>query len=62
MVATSAAYAAAHPGEVKLGTIESWLIWKLDGEEQAHARKLAIRWGAATIVLMGAVSLYNLLR
>lgn len=39
----------------------TWLIWKLDGEEQAHARKLAIRWGAATIVLMGAVSLYNIL-
>lgn len=38
----------------------SWLIWKLDGGEQAHARKLAIRWGAATIVLMGAVSLYNI--
>lgn len=38
----------------------TWLIWKLDGEEQAHARRLAIRWGAATIVLMGAVSLYNI--
>ena len=38
----------------------TWLIWKLDGEEQAHARTLAIRWGAATIVLMGAVSLYNI--
>ncbi len=38
----------------------TWLIWKLDGEEQAHARNLAIRWGAATIVLMGAVSLYNI--
>lgn len=38
----------------------AWLIWKLDGEEQAHARTLAIRWGAATIVLMGAVSLYNI--
>lgn len=38
----------------------TWLIWKLDGEEQAHARKLAIRWGAATIILMGAVSLYNI--
>ena len=38
----------------------TWLIWKLDGEEQNHARKLAIRWGAATIVLMGAVSLYNI--
>jgi cytochrome d ubiquinol oxidase subunit II len=39
----------------------TWLIWKLDGEEQAHARKLAIRAGAATIVLMGAVSVYNIL-
>lgn len=38
----------------------SWLVWKLDGAEQAHARKLAIGWGAATIVLMGAVSLYNI--
>jgi cytochrome d ubiquinol oxidase subunit II len=38
----------------------TWLIWKLDGDEQAHARKLAIRAGAATIVLMGAVSLYNI--
>jgi len=38
----------------------TWLIWKLDGDEQAHARTLAIRWGAATIVLMGAVSLYNI--
>ncbi|WP_324076247.1 MAG: cytochrome d ubiquinol oxidase subunit II [Erythrobacter sp.] len=39
----------------------TWLIWKLDGAEQDHARKLAIRWGAATIVLMGAVSVYNIL-
>ena len=38
----------------------TWLIWKLDGEGQAHARKLAIRWGAATIVLMGGISLYNI--
>lgn len=38
----------------------TWLIWKLDGAEQAHARRLAIGWGAATIVLMGAVSLYNI--
>ncbi|MCL9999588.1 MAG: cytochrome d ubiquinol oxidase subunit II [Erythrobacter sp.] len=37
----------------------TWLIWKLDGEEQAHARKLAVRAAIATIVLMGAVSLYN---
>ncbi|MFN4240853.1 MAG: cytochrome d ubiquinol oxidase subunit II [Erythrobacter cryptus] len=38
----------------------TWLIWKLDGAEQAHARRLATFWGAATIVLMGAVSLYNI--
>ena len=37
----------------------TWLVWKLDGEGQAHARKLALRSGAATLVLMGAVSLYN---
>lgn len=50
-----------------LGTIagyallgSTWLIWKLDGEEQAHARKLALYSGGATIVLMGAVSLYNI--
>ncbi len=38
----------------------TWLIWKLDGDEQAHARKLAVRSAAATIVLMGAVSVYNI--
>lgn len=38
----------------------TWLIWKLEGEVQAHARKLAFRSGIATIVLMGAVSLYNI--
>jgi cytochrome d ubiquinol oxidase subunit II len=38
----------------------TWLIWKLDGAEQVHARKLAIWAGGATIVLMGAVSLYNI--
>lgn len=38
----------------------TWLIWKLDGAEQDHARKLAIRAGGATIALMGAVSLYNI--
>ncbi|WP_340587324.1 cytochrome d ubiquinol oxidase subunit II [Erythrobacter alti] len=37
----------------------TWLIWKLDGEGQAHSRKLALRAAVATIVLMGAVSLYN---
>ncbi len=39
----------------------TWLIWKLDGEGQAHARKLALRAGAATLALMGAVSVYNVL-
>lgn len=39
----------------------TWLIWKLDGEGQAHARKLALRAGAITLVLMGAVSIYNVL-
>jgi cytochrome d ubiquinol oxidase subunit II len=38
----------------------TWLIWKLDGDEQAHARKLAVRAAIATIALMGAVSLYNI--
>jgi cytochrome bd ubiquinol oxidase subunit II len=38
----------------------TWLIWKLDGAEQDHARKLAIWAGGATIALMGAVSLYNI--
>ena len=38
----------------------TWLIWKLDGDEQIHARKLAVRAAIATIVLMGAVSLYNI--
>lgn len=37
----------------------TWLIWKLDGAEQGHARKLAVRTALATITLMGAVSLYN---
>jgi cytochrome d ubiquinol oxidase subunit II len=38
----------------------TWLIWKLDGGVQAHARFVAFRAGIATIVLMGAVSLYNI--
>jgi len=38
----------------------TWLIWKLDGEVQAHARRLALRAATATIVLMAAVSLYNI--
>ena len=37
----------------------AWLIWKLDGIGQAHARKLAKRAAIATLLLMTAVSLYN---
>jgi len=37
----------------------AWLVWKLDGESQHHARQLAKRAAWATLVLMGAVSLYN---
>ena len=39
----------------------TWLVWKLDGEGQRHARRLGKYAAAATFVLMGAVSLYNLL-
>jgi cytochrome d ubiquinol oxidase subunit II len=39
----------------------TWLIWKLDGAGQGHARKLALRAALATIALMAAVSLYNVL-
>ena len=39
----------------------AWLVWKLDGPSQEHSRKLAKRAAWATFVLMGAVSLYNLL-
>ena len=38
----------------------TWLVWKLDGEAQAHARSLALKSALATFVLMGAVSLYNI--
>lgn len=38
----------------------TWLIWKLDGGVQRHARYVAKRAAIATIVLMGAVSLYNI--
>lgn len=38
----------------------TWLIWKLDGEGQAHARALAKRTFWATGALLAAVSLYNL--
>ncbi|MAY21135.1 MAG: cytochrome d ubiquinol oxidase subunit II [Erythrobacteraceae bacterium] len=38
----------------------TWLIWKLDKGVQRHARYVAMRSAIATIVLMGAVSLYNI--
>ena len=37
-----------------------WLIWKLQGDVQERAYRLAIRAAIATLVLMAAVSLYNL--
>src|SRR5690606_11383066 len=37
-----------------------WMIWKLEGDVQVHAYRLAIRAGIATLVLMAAVSAYNL--
>lgn len=39
----------------------TWLVWKLDGQGQHHARQLAKRAAWTTFGLMGAVSLYNLL-
>ena len=38
----------------------TWLVWKLDGPAQDHARFLAKRAAWATLVLMAGVSLYNL--
>ena len=38
----------------------AWLVWKLDGPSQDHARKLAKIAAWSTFALMGAVSLYNL--
>ena len=37
-----------------------WLIWKMEGPAQEHAYRLATRAAIATLVLMGAVSAYNL--
>ena len=37
-----------------------WMIWKLEGGVQAHARRLAVWAAVATLLLMGAVSAYNL--
>ena len=38
----------------------TWLVWKLEGAAQDHARRMAVRAAWATIALMGAVSLYNI--
>jgi cytochrome bd ubiquinol oxidase subunit II len=38
----------------------TWLIWKTDGGTQAHAFRLAGRFGIATLVAIGAVSLATL--
>ncbi|MCP5384256.1 MAG: cytochrome d ubiquinol oxidase subunit II [Altererythrobacter sp.] len=37
----------------------TWLVWKLDGAGQEHARRLAFRSAIATLILLGAVSLYT---
>ncbi|MCB2067223.1 MAG: cytochrome d ubiquinol oxidase subunit II, partial [Erythrobacter sp.] len=37
----------------------TWLVWKLDGPAQDHARKLALRAAVVTLLLLGAVSLYT---
>ena len=37
-----------------------WLVWKTEGELQDRVRRLAVRAAVATLVLMAAVSLYNL--
>ncbi|ANY20211.1 Cytochrome bd-II ubiquinol oxidase subunit 2 [Tsuneonella dongtanensis] len=37
----------------------TWLVWKLEGAAQDHARRLAVRAAWLTIALMAAVSLYN---
>ena len=37
----------------------TWLVWKLEGDSQHHARALAKRAAWATLILMGGVSLYN---
>ena len=37
-----------------------WMIWKLEGGVQDHARRLALWAAVATLVLMAAVSVYNL--
>ncbi|OYW44111.1 MAG: cytochrome d ubiquinol oxidase subunit II [Sphingomonadales bacterium 32-68-7] len=36
-----------------------WLVWKTSGSAQGHAYRLAVRAAIATLVLLGAVSLYT---
>jgi cytochrome d ubiquinol oxidase subunit II len=38
----------------------TWLVWKLEGEAQERARRLAKIAGIATVLLMGGVSLANI--
>ena len=38
----------------------TWLVWKLDGPGQDHARKMAMRAALLTFALMALVSLYNI--
>ncbi|MCB5424079.1 cytochrome d ubiquinol oxidase subunit II [Altererythrobacter sp. CC-YST694] len=44
-------------GYALLGT--TWLVWKTEGSTQAHAYRLALRATLATLLLLGAVSLYT---
>ncbi len=37
----------------------TWLVWKLEGDAQSHAYRLAFRSAIATLVLLACVSLYT---
>ncbi len=37
----------------------TWLIWKLEGPAQDHARRMAVRAAIATLALLAAVSVYT---
>lgn len=37
----------------------TWLIWKLEGPAQEHARRMAVRAAIVTLALLAAVSLYT---
>ena len=41
-------------GYALLGT--TWLVWKTEGSGQAHARRLAFKFGIGTLIAMAAVS------